>query len=87
MGTQFLSVRCVFCCLIVGCVDSAEGITYREWAPGAKSVSLMGDFNNWNPIANVLVKNNDGIWETFLPNNADGTPAISNGSRVKVSHA
>ncbi|CAK9860132.1 unnamed protein product [Sphagnum jensenii] len=63
---------------------SAEGITYREWAPGAKSVSLMGDFNNWNPIANVLVKNNDGIWETFLPNNADGTPAISNGSRVKI---
>jgi 1,4-alpha-glucan branching enzyme len=47
----------------------------------------MGDFNNWNPIANMLVKNNDGIWETFLPNNADGTPAISNGSRVKVSHA
>ncbi len=36
MGTQFLSVRCVFCCLIVGCVHSAEGITYREWAPGAK---------------------------------------------------
>jgi 1,4-alpha-glucan branching enzyme len=87
MGTQFLSVRCVFCCLIAGCVHSAEGITYREWAPGAKSASLMGDFNNWNPIANVLVKNNDGIWETFLPNNADGTPAISNGSRVKVSHA
>uniref|UniRef100_A0ABL6WPK7 Glycoside hydrolase family 13 N-terminal domain-containing protein n=1 Tax=Cannabis sativa TaxID=3483 RepID=A0ABL6WPK7_CANSA len=63
---------------------SATGITYREWAPGAKSASLIGDFNNWNPNADVMMRNEFGVWEIFLPNNADGSPAIPHGSRVKV---
>lgn len=37
-----------------GFVRSADGITYREWAPGAKSAALIGDFNNWNPNADVM---------------------------------
>lgn len=63
---------------------SAEGITYREWAPGAKTASLIGDFNNWNPNADVMKKNEFGVWEIFLPNNIDGSPAIAHGSRVKI---
>ncbi|XP_062117534.1 1,4-alpha-glucan-branching enzyme 2-2, chloroplastic/amyloplastic-like [Humulus lupulus] len=63
---------------------SATGITYREWAPGAKSASLIGDFNNWNPNADVMTRNEFGVWEIFLPNNADGSPAIPHGSRVKI---
>ncbi|KAF3771684.1 1-4-alpha-glucan-branching enzyme 1, partial [Nymphaea thermarum] len=35
---------------------SADGITYREWAPGAKSASLVGDFNNWNPNADIMTR-------------------------------
>ncbi|XLR02640.1 hypothetical protein S83_068838 [Arachis hypogaea] len=31
-----------------------KGITYREWAPEAKSAALIGDFNNWNPNAAVM---------------------------------
>ncbi|XP_027072580.1 1,4-alpha-glucan-branching enzyme 1, chloroplastic/amyloplastic-like isoform X3 [Coffea arabica] len=63
---------------------SATGITYREWAPGAKWATLIGDFNNWNPNADVMTQNEFGVWEIFLPNNADGSPPIPHGSRVKV---
>ncbi|VAH32698.1 unnamed protein product [Triticum turgidum subsp. durum] len=39
-----------------GFVRSAEGITYREWAPGADSAALVGDFNNWDPNADHMSK-------------------------------
>lgn len=68
----------------MGFIRSAAGITYREWAPGAKWASLIGDFNNWNPNADVMTKNEFGVWEIFLPNNADGSPPIPHGSRVKI---
>lgn len=68
----------------MGFNKSAEGITYREWAPGAKTASLIGDFNNWNPNADEMKKNEFGVWEVFLPNNVDGSPAIPHGSRVKI---
>ncbi|KAL2336877.1 hypothetical protein Fmac_011323 [Flemingia macrophylla] len=48
-----------------------------------KSVALIGDFNNWNPNADVMAKNEFGVWEIFLPNNVDGSPPIPHGSRVK----
>ncbi|CAK8544033.1 unnamed protein product [Lathyrus sativus] len=67
-----------------GFTRSATGITYREWAPGAKSAALVGDFNNWNPNADVMTKDAFGVWEIFLPNNADGSPPIPHGSRVKI---
>ncbi|THU50859.1 hypothetical protein C4D60_Mb06t24770 [Musa balbisiana] len=63
---------------------SANGITYREWAPGAKWATLIGDFNNWNPNADVMTRKEYGVWEVFLPNNADGSPPIPHGSRVKI---
>ncbi|XP_058739081.1 1,4-alpha-glucan-branching enzyme 1, chloroplastic/amyloplastic [Vicia villosa] len=68
----------------LGFIRSATGITYREWAPGAKSAALVGDFNNWNPNADVMTKDAFGVWEIFLPNNADGSPPIPHGSRVKI---
>ncbi|XP_047316567.1 1,4-alpha-glucan-branching enzyme 2-2, chloroplastic/amyloplastic-like [Impatiens glandulifera] len=67
-----------------GFTRSDTGITFREWAPGAKSAALIGDFNNWNPDANIMTKNDFGVWEVFLPNNSDGLPAILHGSRVKI---
>ncbi|KAF7016407.1 hypothetical protein CFC21_030024 [Triticum aestivum] len=68
----------------LGFTRSAEGITYREWAPGAHSAALVGDFNNWNPNADAMTRDDYGVWEIFLPNNADGSSAIPHGSRVKI---
>jgi 1,4-alpha-glucan branching enzyme len=51
-------------------IDSIEGIYFAVWAPNAKSVSVVGDFNLWNPASSVLFPRWDksGIWEGFIPN-------------------
>lgn len=56
-----------------------KGWWYREWAPAAVSLSLVGDFNSWNRDANPLDRNEHGIWETFI----DGT-ILKHGDKVKV---
>ena len=40
-----------------------RGYVFRVWAPRAKSVSIVGEFNGWNPEANVMNRMIDG--ETF----------------------
>lgn len=49
---------------------------FTVWAPNAERVSLVGDFNSWNPDANVLEKIDGGMWITFVR-------GISEGSRYK----
>lgn len=45
-----------------------KGFFFRVWAPAAKAVSVVGDFNEWNPSANPLEKLPvGGIWEGFIP--------------------
>lgn len=42
---------------------TARGVTFRVWAPNAKSVSVIGSFNNWNGSRNPLKKEADtGLW-------------------------
>lgn len=43
---------------------------FRVWAPHAKSVSVVGDFNEWNKSANPmeLVPQSDGVWQTEIKN-------------------
>lgn len=44
-----------------------EGVVFRVWAPQAKSVSIVGDFNNWDIDATHMGKISDaGIWECFI---------------------
>ena len=51
-----------------------KGTYFSVWAPGAESVSVIGDFNGWNPQANPLHVRWDGsgIWEGFVPGVAKG---------------
>ena len=42
------------------------GVWYREWAPGAHYLSLIGDFNGWDRGANPLTRGDDGVWSIFL---------------------
>ncbi|MGQ0835771.1 MAG: 1,4-alpha-glucan branching protein GlgB [Gammaproteobacteria bacterium] len=41
---------------------------FAVWAPNAKAVSVVGDFNGWNPKANPLAARTDssGIWEALV---------------------
>lgn len=61
----------------------APGIWYREWAPAAVQLRLIGDFNGWDRGAHPLVRDQWGVWSLFLPDEPHG-PRIAHGSRVKV---
>jgi len=45
-----------------------QGCHFSVWAPNAKSLSVIGDFNGWNPLSHPLVKREDhsGVWELFV---------------------
>jgi 1,4-alpha-glucan branching enzyme len=66
-----------------GTPGGTPGIWYREWAPGAHALSLVGDFNFWNRDANPLRRDHWGVWSLFLPD-TDGRPALPHGAPVKV---
>lgn len=47
--------------------DGQPGVNFAVWAPNAKSVSVIGTFNGWNPQANPLTsKGASGVWEGFV---------------------
>ena len=50
-----------------GVKDGREGVYFRVWAPNAKSVSLVGDFNNWDRRKNPMYRLDDPtVWEIFI---------------------
>ena len=60
--------------------DTATGEwVYTEWAPGARGLWLIGDFNAWDRTATPLLPSSTGMWSVRLP--AD---ALHHGDRVKV---
>jgi 1,4-alpha-glucan branching enzyme len=49
-------------------VDGVGGTYFAVWAPNAKQVSVIGDFNNWDKSSHPLCpKGQSGIWEGFIP--------------------
>src|SRR5438552_11549340 len=50
-------------------INSVTGVDFAVWAPHARSVSMIGDFNAWNRSANSMhLRHIDlGIWECFVP--------------------
>lgn len=49
-------------------VDGVWGINFAVWAPNARRVSVVGDFNDWDGrIHPMLHRGDSGIWELFLP--------------------
>ncbi len=63
--------------------EKERGWYYREWAPQAYSLHLIGDFNGWDNNACPLVRGKDGIWSVFLPDSKYGNK-LTHGSLVKV---
>ena len=60
-------------------------ITYKEWAPAAKSISIFGDFNGWNREEFRCGKDGFGQFTCTIKANADGTPRIAHNSKYKIN--
>ena len=56
-------------------VDGVKGVYFAVWAPSARAVSVIGDFNYWIQGEHQLQVrwDNSGIWEGFIPNIQKGT--------------
>ena len=53
--------------------EGARGAAFSVWAPNAKAVGVIGDFNNWDARRSPMRRlGESGIWELFLPAAAEG---------------
>ncbi|PSB22377.1 1,4-alpha-glucan branching enzyme [filamentous cyanobacterium CCP2] len=48
-------------------VDGVKGVYFAVWAPNARNVSVLGDFNRWDGRHHQMRVRNNGIWELFIP--------------------
>ena len=64
---------------IFGLYKSGETWVCREYLPGAKSVSLIGDFNSWDPSKSPMAAELFGRWSVTVP-----LDTIRHGMRYKI---
>ncbi|MDX1522336.1 MAG: 1,4-alpha-glucan branching protein GlgB [Anaerolineae bacterium] len=48
-------------------VDGKIGVFFAVWAPNAKQIQIIGDFNSWDGQAHVMNSSDAGIWTLFVP--------------------
>jgi 1,4-alpha-glucan branching enzyme len=49
-------------------LDGTKGVLFAVWAPTARRVSVIGDFNNWDGRRHQMrVRGSSGVWEIFIP--------------------
>src|SRR5258708_31903276 len=49
-------------------LNGEQGTVFSVWAPNARTVSVVGSFNGWNPKSHYLnSRGSSGIWEGFIP--------------------
>lgn len=60
----------------------AKGWHYREWAPNADEMHLIGEFNNWNRASHVMQKDEANVWSIFVSDESDCV--IKHGQNIKV---
>jgi 1,4-alpha-glucan branching enzyme len=49
-----------------GASPDAPGVTFRVWAPNARSVAVVGSFDDWDSTANDMVGSDSGIWQCHV---------------------
>ncbi|MCS7137723.1 MAG: 1,4-alpha-glucan branching protein GlgB [Candidatus Caldarchaeum sp.] len=56
-------------------VVRGKGVYFAVWAPNAERVSVIGDFNGWNPESHVLFRREDGsgVWEGLVEEASAGS--------------
>jgi 1,4-alpha-glucan branching enzyme len=54
-------------------IDGVEGVSFAVWAPNARRVSVIGDFNRWDGrLCPMRRLGSSGIWEIFIPGLGEG---------------
>ena len=49
-------------------IDGARGVRFAVWAPNARAVSVVGDFDTWDPRRHPMrLRYPSGVWELFVP--------------------
>ena len=56
------------------------GWVFREWAPGADAIHLIGEFNDWDRKSHPLTRKENGVWEIEL----EGADALKHRQKVKI---
>ncbi len=54
-------------------INGKKGVHFAVWAPSARQVYLMGDFNEWHEEHHALTPSNSGIWTLFIPELTENT--------------
>ncbi len=54
-------------------IDDVKGVYFAVWAPNARNVSILGDFNYWDGRKHQMRKLGNGVWELFVPGLDYGT--------------
>ena len=55
--------------------DGVRGVGFAVWAPNARRVSVVGDFNGWDGRVNPMrFRSECGVWELFVPGDLIGHP-------------
>src|ERR1700728_2940053 len=53
--------------------QGVSGVYFALWAPDARGVSVVGDFNGWQKTSHPMNHlNSSGIWEIFVPDLHEG---------------
>jgi 1,4-alpha-glucan branching enzyme len=52
--------------------NGQRGVQFAVWAPNARLVSVVGNFNQWNASANPMEPSSSGVWETSIANLRQG---------------
>jgi 1,4-alpha-glucan branching enzyme len=53
-------------------LEGVSGVYFAVWAPNARNVSIIGDFNYWDGRKHQMRKGPTGIWDLFIPELAVG---------------
>jgi 1,4-alpha-glucan branching enzyme len=54
-------------------INGVRGVQFAVWAPNARSVSVIGDFNKWDRRRHAMrVLGASGVWEIFIPGLNEG---------------
>lgn len=48
-------------------IEGVAGVYFAVWAPNARNISILADFNNWDGRRHQMRKGGNGVWELFIP--------------------